>query len=86
MPVPLASPVGNSQSNDQDSVRWTKQALQQLGRYPRTKPATGYIDRPLAEAIGNYQRDRGLKREGKLLPDGPTEQTLKVELAYLLED
>ena len=85
LPGSLTSPVGNGQSNNQDSIRWTKEALQHLGRYPKSKEITGYIDRPLTEAMGNYQRDRGLKRDGKLLPGGATEQALKVELAYLLE-
>ena len=85
LPVTLTSPVGNDQSSDKAAIRWAKHAFQQLGRYPQTENVTGYIDRRLADPIQNYQRDRGLKHDGKLLPDGETEQTLKVELSYLLE-
>ena len=63
-----------------------KGALAKLGRYPDRKLHNGLIDRDLVNAIDSYQRDRGLKRDGLLRPDGETEQTIKVELTYLRED
>lgn len=60
-----------------------KLALACLGRYPAHAMAHGYIDRTLDEAIQAYQRDRGLRRDGVLLPGGETERCLRVELSTL---
>ena len=83
---PLSGPTGNGRANDSSDIRWVKTALSRLGRYPEKDDHNGLIDRNLVDAIDSYQRDRGLKRDGLLRPDGETEQTLKVELTYLRED
>jgi hypothetical protein len=54
-----------------------------LGRYPRHGEPHGYIDRDLHHAIERYQRDRGLRQDGYLIPLGPTECMIRVELIRL---
>lgn len=76
----LQGRVGDGRVNHLEDVLWLKDALRLLGRYWE-RDQHGYITRPLDEAIKNYQRDRGLRRDGYLDPGGETECTLCVELA-----
>ncbi len=82
----LSDKVGNGRANRPEDVVWLKQALHCLGRYNDAGERHGYIDRDLQDAIENYQRDRGLERDGYLRPNGETEQTLRVELVRLGEE
>ncbi|HYG85077.1 MAG TPA: peptidoglycan-binding domain-containing protein [Azospirillum sp.] len=80
----LRDRVGNGLPNRPDDLLWVKEALQRLGRYNDRGERHPYIDRALHEAIQGYQRDRGLRRDGFLVPGGETECTLCVELARLM--
>ena len=79
----IGDTVGNGQANRPEDILWVKQAMCDLGRYTDRHERTGYIDRDLHEAICGYQRDRGLKRDGWMKPNGETERTMRVQLAYL---
>lgn len=76
--------TGNGLPNQPRDVLWVKEALRRLGRYNHGGEPHPYIDRPLNDAILAYQRDRGLRRDGVLIPGGETECALCVELARLL--
>ncbi|WP_414637103.1 peptidoglycan-binding domain-containing protein [Azospirillum sp.] len=75
--------AGNGLPNNPKDIFWVKEALRRLGRYNHGSTPNPYIDRSLNEAILNYQRDRGLRRDGVLVPGGETECALCVELARL---
>lgn len=79
----LEAAVGDGRRNQPGDVLWTKGALHALGRYPTGECASPVLDRALHEAIRSYQRDRGLKRDGWLAPDGETECSLGFDLASL---
>ncbi|MCK8786019.1 peptidoglycan-binding protein [Roseomonas sp. NAR14] len=78
----LIDVVGNGQTNHPRDILWTKAALWHLGRYRHHGELNHYIDRMLHEAIQAYQRDRGLRRDGWIGPNGETEWTLRVELHH----
>lgn len=80
----LRDRTGNGLPNTSRDILWVKEALRRLGRYNHGGAPHPYIDRTLNEAILNYQRDRGLRRDGYLAPGGETECALCVELARLL--
>jgi hypothetical protein len=79
----ITGTVGNGRANRIEDVLWVKQALHDLGHYRDRHERHGYIDRELHDAICGYQRDRGLKCDGWLRPDGEIERTMRVQLAYL---
>ena len=79
----LCDRTGNGQPNRPRDILWVKEALRRLGRYNHDGTPHPYIDRPLNDAILSYQRDRGLRRDGVLVPGGETECALCVELARL---
>lgn len=80
----LAARVGNGMTNIETDIMWLKEVLRRLGRHNHVGEPHPYIDARLVEAIGGYQRDRGLKRDGLLNPGGETECTLCVELGRLM--
>lgn len=82
MPAPrflkLARPLAQNASSDPTDVYGIKTLLADLGHYPVPDwGVTGVPDRALFEAIREFQRDRGLKVDGVMKPDGETETALK---------
>lgn len=69
------SPIGRHAKNEADDILRAKQKFSALGYY-NTKIENGYIDRPLVQAITQYQKDRGLAVDGRINPGGQTEATI----------
>ncbi len=82
----LTDKTGNGHVNNSADILWLKDAMQSLGRYNDTGERHGFIDKDLDQAITGYQSDRGLRRDGFLIPMGETEQTIRVELVRLGKD
>jgi len=78
----LKSPMGRSYNVDFGDVTKTKKALNDLNYYDIPDHGlTQYPDTPLFSAIEGFQSDKGLKVDGLMKPEGPTESTLNDELA-----
>jgi hypothetical protein len=80
MPVPLLrlrSPVGNGLRNDPDDVHGLAVSLENAGG-PATSDAAriGIWDQATRDGVIDFQKRRGLKVDGALLPDGETEQNI----------
>jgi hypothetical protein len=75
-------PVGNNLRNDPDDILSAKKKFKELGYYNQ-EIENGYIDRPLVDAIGRYQKDRKLIRDGRINPGGQTEATIFSDLLKL---
>lgn len=78
-PFELRNPVGNGLHNDPDDVSAVERQMRRRGYYPREE--TGYITRALDDGIKRYQRDKGLRVDGRLYPGGETEMSLNAQLA-----
>lgn len=57
--------------------------LQSLGRYSDAGERHGFIDKGLDDAIQLFQRNRGLKSDGLLKPNGETEKSISQDLKQL---
>lgn len=71
----LRDPVGNNLKNNPDDVENLKRKFKAIDRYGRDVE-NGYIDRDLNDAIFKFQKERGLKVDGRMNPGGETETTL----------
>jgi peptidoglycan hydrolase-like protein with peptidoglycan-binding domain len=71
----IASPVGNNLENEEGDVRRVKGIFSNLGYYNRTVE-NGIIDRELDTAIQAFQKDKKLKIDGYMNPQGETESAL----------
>lgn len=72
----LKDSVGNMMKNDEDDVINVKNALHSLGY--RAEPAqNGIIERETDEGIRSFQREKGLKVDGYLMPGGETEKAIR---------
>lgn len=71
----IQKPVGNNMANEQEDVFSVKRALSSLGRFGEEEP-NGFITRRMDRSIKAFQRERGLKVDGILLPGGETEDAL----------
>lgn len=75
----LKGSVGSMMQNDGDDVVRVKDALHQTGY--RAKPAqNGIIDQDTDDAIRTFQREKGLKVDGYLMPGGETEKSINATL------
>lgn len=82
----LLGPVGNGRPSRPVDLLWLRAALATLGRHgPAHRDAT-FVDRDLDDAIRGYQRDRELRVDGWLGPDGPTHCCLRFDLASLEDE
>jgi hypothetical protein len=64
------------ESNDDDVVV-TKRALDRLGYHRSTGPRpTCFADKDFFDGLRKFQKDRGLKVDGTILPGGETSQAL----------
>ncbi len=78
----LKGSVGNMMKNDEDDVINVKNALHRLGY--RAEPAqNGIIEQETDEGIRSFQREKGLKVDGYLMPEGETENAFKTALKTL---
>jgi peptidoglycan hydrolase-like protein with peptidoglycan-binding domain len=81
----LARGVGDGLPNEARDLSALASALQHFGRYlpDKERPAgsrSGF-DQRLDAALRAFQRSFGLKADGRVLPQGPTQKTLNVLLA-----
>ncbi|PCI00045.1 MAG: hypothetical protein COB76_04320 [Alphaproteobacteria bacterium] len=67
--------IGNNLTNDTDDILNAKHKFKELGYY-KDPIISGYIDKPLVDSVRGYQRDKGLKIDGKINPGGETEATI----------
>ena len=73
----LSSTISPFNDTQPDDVIKTKSALAQTGHYQVPDfGITPYPDRPMIDGIKKFQQDNGLKVDGVMKPQGPTETTL----------
>lgn len=77
--------VGNGRPCQPGDVLALRAALGSLGRHGPKDREQSCIDRALDSVVRAYQRDRGLKIDGWLAPDGPTARSIRFDLACLGE-
>lgn len=81
----LARGVGDGLPNQAQDVAALASALDHLGRYTakQEQPLAGrsQLDWKLDNALRGFQRNFGLKPDGRVLPGGPTAITLNTLLA-----
>lgn len=72
-------PVGNNMDNDQEDVLAIKFKLNRAGYFDSLEQAPephGFITKEMDIGIQEFQKDKGLKVDGILLPRGETEKAL----------
>ncbi len=78
IPLNLSGSVGYDEDNDPNDIAQTGAALATLGRLDALDAVqSGKFDDGLDNAIRTYQSDNGLDPDGVLLPNGPTQNSLK---------
>lgn len=75
----ITDPVGNRMKNNQDDVFRVKDRLQSTGYMEKEKEPNGYITQDMNKAIWKFQKEKGLKMDGFMLPGGETERALNQE-------
>ena len=74
----LRRPVGLGRSNDRDDIRTLKTMLHRIGQLPEPEETfSGDFDTPLEKAVTGFQQENGLAVDGRLMPGGETEHTLR---------
>ena len=81
----LSGGVGSGEANRPGDVLWAKSALEALGRYPSVRAGEDRPDGALVDAIREFQKQRDLRPDGRLVPDGATMRSLRAALAELDE-
>jgi hypothetical protein len=71
----LKNSVGNMMHNDEDDVTRVKNALHETG-YSAKPAQNGIIDQETDDTIRKFQREKGLKVDGYLMPGGETEKSI----------
>ena len=71
----LTTPVGNNQISNPIDVINTRQNLSKLGHF-NGDTEQGTFDKPLKNAIHNFQQKEGLRTDSIINPGGPTERAL----------
>lgn len=75
----IRKPVGNNLANEEKDVMSVKKALGGLGRFEKEEEPHGIITRTLDDSIKDFQRDKGLRVDGRIRPGGETETAIKEE-------
>ena len=83
MPISLKKSVSSNANTDSGDVRHLKQALNRLGYYmpDRRIGISDTADTKLISAVKAFQKDRDLKVDGTLKPDGATLAMINQALA-----
>lgn len=72
-PLVLKSPISAQHAIDPNDVMVTKRSLQRVGHYePWDSQLNENTDDELFDGIRNFQKERGLKVDGLMQPDGET--------------
>ncbi|CAA7614955.1 peptidoglycan-binding protein [Magnetospirillum sp. UT-4] len=79
----LKSPIGTNYRIEPNDLMNTKLALNQLGYYdiPPHRGIDDWTDDAMFDGIKRFQKDNGLKVDGFMRPEGPTEQKVNIRLA-----
>lgn len=79
----LSKAMGTNYTVDPGDIVNTKTALNQLGYYdvPPHRGIDDWTDDSMFNGIKAFQKDNGLKVDGFMRPDGPTEQAINSSLA-----
>lgn len=77
--------VGNGRGCQLGDVLSLRAALNTLGRHGPKDRHLPCLDQMLDTLVRAYQRNRGLKIDGWLAPDGPTARSIRFDLACLGE-
>ncbi len=84
----IKGPVGNNMDNNQEDVLMVKRRLNKAGYfnnlYQRPEPH-GFITKEMDMGIRAFQKDKGLKVDGILLPRGETENALRLKIGDDIE-
>jgi peptidoglycan hydrolase-like protein with peptidoglycan-binding domain len=75
----LNGPVGNNLASDPRDVRIVKKHLNKLGLFD-DDTENGYITAAMDEGIKRFQRDNGLREDGRLYPGGETERAFVAKI------
>lgn len=81
----LKGSVGNNLENRPDDIKSTKRRLKQVGFYD-DDTENEFITQELDHGIRKYQRDKGLKEDGRLFPAGETERSLYETITGRISD
>lgn len=83
----LREPLGSNYRAASDDIVNTKQALNKLGYYnvPTERGIDDWTDGALFKGIRSFQQDNGLKVDGFMRPEGPTEKAINMRLSGLSE-
>ncbi|MCC6598473.1 MAG: peptidoglycan-binding protein [Alphaproteobacteria bacterium] len=77
----LKGPIASNASTDLEDSAMIKMALTSLRYYDDTETGLSpYGDRQLFQAVKSFQKDNGLKVDGVINPDGPTQKEIKKKL------
>jgi hypothetical protein len=81
----LSNSVGNNLSNHEQDVQNVKRELFKRGYFTKSVE-NGIIDGEVTKAIKDFQKDKKLKVDGLMNPNGETEQAIHSDLRYDLND
>jgi len=76
----LETTIGNNHNSNANDILKTRRLFKEIG-IKAGEEDRPLIDKPLDNAIRTFQRELGLKEDGKMNPKGETEQALNVALA-----
>jgi peptidoglycan hydrolase-like protein with peptidoglycan-binding domain len=80
--IQIRKGVRSDGNSDPDDVIQTKNHLKSLGYYKEPEYGiTPYPDNLLIDAIKDYQGEKNLKVDGKILPNGETEKALNKDIS-----
>lgn len=84
----LTSPIGTDYRVEPSDLMDTKRALNQLGYYdiPPERGIDDWTDHAIFDGIRRFQKDNGLKVDGFMRPDGPTERAMNIKMAAAEND
>lgn len=79
----LKFPIGTNYRVDPNDLMDTKRALSDLGYYdvPPHRGIDDWTDDAMFDGIRRFQKDNGLKVDGFMRPEGPTERKMNARMA-----
>ncbi len=79
----ISNSVGNNLVNEEEDVMRVKDGLSRLGLFDNetTPEPHGYITRPMDEGIKTFQERESLRIDGRLFPNGETENAMLRQLS-----
>ncbi len=84
----INGPVGNNMNNGQEDVLAVKRRLNKVGYFDNLDQEPephGFITKEMDMGIRAFQKDKGLKVDGIILPRGETENALRLKIGDDIE-